>query len=309
MDREVLMTIGLPCSGKSTWADENVPDGYVTISADEIKKTHPKYDPEDVTMEVHQFSVKEAEKQLFKAIEEYKNVFFDSGSINNKYSKNICSRIKTQYPEFAITLVWIKTPYTVCLERNALRDRKVPEYAITDKASIEVANVYKLAPYARDVLVVPYFKNKHAFFDMDGVLAVQTTLPIVNGEIDFVNGEVHRWQKPVEQMVDLVHDLDQELGYNVYILSASANSFCNEHKIEWLKKHMPWFDLRNVFFVNQGKHKAEMLDNLVRKFKLPKNEVVLIDDFHSTLYDVKARGMNAMHISEALMHNWYEDIL
>ena len=97
--REIIMTLGLPCSGKSSWAKENVPEDYLTISADEIKKGHDKYDPDNVTWEVHQFSVEAARDELFHAIKQYKNIFFDSGSINNKYSLNILTRIQTQYPD------------------------------------------------------------------------------------------------------------------------------------------------------------------------------------------------------------------
>ena len=60
----------------------------------------------------------------------------------------------------------------------------------------------------------------------------------------------------------------------------------------------------NRFFVNQGRHKAEMLDNLSRKFKLHKKDVLLIDDFHDILYKVKDRGMNSMHPSEFLTHDF-----
>ncbi len=42
------------------------------------------------------------------------------------------------------------------------------------------------------------------YVDMDGVLAAQSTLPIINGEIDFVNGEVHKWLKPVKQVMDIL---------------------------------------------------------------------------------------------------------
>ena len=137
---------------------------------------------------------------------------------------------------------------------------------------------------------------------MDGVIAAQSTLPIVNGEIDFVNGEIHRWQKPVKPVIDLLWKLEKN-GYNLHILSATANSFAYDEKQEWLDV---LFNLpkHKRFFVNQGKHKAEMLDNLVRKFKYKKEDVLLIDDMHPTLYSVKERGMNAMHPSEFLTHDW-----
>ena len=150
--------------------------------------------------------------------------------------------------------------------------------------------------------VEDYYTNKYIFVDMDGVIAAQSTLPIVNGEIDFVNGEVHKWQKPVEPVITKLRNLVL-FGHEIYVLSATPNSFSSQEKQEWLDLY---FDIPKDrrFFVNQGKHKAEMLEGLARKFKLPKNEVLMIDDMHPTLYEVKNRRMNAMHISEFLTHEF-----
>ncbi len=35
---EFVMTVGLPASGKSTWAKEQIDKGYDWISSDEIRK-------------------------------------------------------------------------------------------------------------------------------------------------------------------------------------------------------------------------------------------------------------------------------
>ena len=33
------------------------------------------------------------------------------------------------------------------------------------------------------------------------VIAAQSTLPIINGEIDFANGEIHKWQSPLKPIL------------------------------------------------------------------------------------------------------------
>jgi 5'(3')-deoxyribonucleotidase len=182
------------------------------------------------------------------------------------------------------------------------RGRRVPETAITDKALKEVSQFHKLK-FASDLVeVYDYFTNKHIFIDMDGVIAAQSTLPIVNGEIDFVNGEIHKWQKPVTPVIEMLERL-QSKGHELYILSATANSTAYDEKQDWLDENFNLPKDRR-FFVNQGRHKAEMLNNLRRKFKLEHKDVVIIDDMHTTLYDAKKRGMNAMHPSEFLTHEW-----
>lgn len=298
---KAIILMGLPCSGKTTWIKENINRTiYTIISADDKKESHPKYDPNNVTEELHEWSVKEAEDDVYKMVDLKQNFVLDSGSINNRYTIRIITMLKSN--GYHVKLVHVKTPYTVCLERNSLRDRKVPDVAITDKALKETSQFYKLAELVDEYHVEDYFTNKHIFIDMDGVIAAQSCLPIINGEIDFVNGEVHKWLKPVKPVIEKLTELSLK-GHELYILSATPNSFSSDEKQEWLDKHFP-IPKNRRFFVNQGKHKAEMLDNLRRKFKLDKKDVLLIDDFHDILYKVIGRGMNAMHISEFLTHEF-----
>lgn len=294
---EAIILLGLPNSGKTSWIKENInPTIYTIISADDKKENHPDYDPNNVTTELHEWSVKEAENDVYKLVALNQNLVLDSGSINNRYTIRIITMLKSN--GYKVKLVHVKTPYTVCLERNRLRDRKVPETAITDKALKEVSQFHKLRQIVDEVEVVDYFTNKHIFIDMDGVIAAQSCLPIINGEIDFVNGEVHKWLRPVGVVIEKLRFLESR-GHELYILSATPNSVSSDEKKEWLKEHFP-MPKNRIFFVNQGKHKAEMLDNLVRKFKIKKCDVLLVDDFHDILYQVVGRGMNAMHPSEFL---------
>ena len=294
---KAIILLGLPNSGKTTWIKENInPTIYTIISADDKKESHPKYDPNNVPIWLHEWSVDEAEIDVYKLADLHQNLVLDSGSINNRYTIRIINKLKSC--GYNIKLVYVKTPYTVCLERNKLRDRKVPETAITDKALKETSQFHKLKALVDEVQIVNYFTNKHIFIDMDGVIAAQSCLPIINGEIDFVNGEVHKWLKPVMPVIQLLRFLESR-GHELYILSATPNSVSSDEKKEWLKEHFP-MPANKIFFVNQGKHKAEMLDNLRRKFKMNKSDVLLVDDYHDILYQVIDRGMNAMHPSEFL---------
>ena len=299
---QAIIMLGLPQSGKSTWIMNNVDSKTFTkVSADEYKEQHDLYDPES-NESIHEWSVAKAETAMNELAELGKNIVMDGGGINNRYTIRIINMLKSH--DYNVKLVWVKTPYEVCLERNNSnkRERRVPDRAITDKALKQTSQFYKLSEIVDETHIEDYYTNKHIFVDMDGVIAAQSTLPIVNGEIDFVNGEIHKWQKPVMAVIDLLETLHFK-GHTIHILSATANSFAYDEKQEWLDK---WFDIprEKRFFVNQGKHKAEMLDNLARKFKYPKKDVLLIDDFHDTLYKVKERGMNGMHPSEFLTHDW-----
>lgn len=290
--------MGLPLAGKTTWINENVVTGDI-VSADRLKEEHPDYDPENAHL-LHEWSVAEAEKLLNELSTSGKDIIFDSGSINNRYTKRIIAALKSR--EYTVNLVHVKTPYQVCLERNKTRTRKVPEQEIIDKAIKENAQFYKLKELVDGVEVVDYFTNKHIFIDMDGVIAALSTLPVIDGEIDFVNGEVHRYLSPVTPIINKLYGLVFR-GYTLYILSATPTSISMEEKNEWLDKH---FDVAKErrYFVNRGIYKAEMLRGLVKKLKLDKKDVLMIDDLHDTLYKVKDAGMNSMHPTEFLIHKF-----
>lgn len=291
--------MGLPLAGKTTWINENIPMNQYIVSADRIKETHPDYNPDDCEV-LHEYSVSEAEKMMNELSDGQYDIIMDSGSINNRYTKRIIAMLKSK--SYYVELVHVKTPYDVCLQRNKLRERKVPESAIIDKAIRENAQFYKLVELVDKVVVVNYFTNKNLFIDMDGVICALSTLPIINGEIDFVNSEIYKYLPPVTQVLDKLKILSNE-GYNIYVLSATPNSFSVIEKNEWLDKHFP-IPKEYRYFVNQGKHKAEMLENLSVYLKLEKRNITMVDDMHDTLYSVKKRGMNSMHVSEFLIHKF-----
>ena len=292
--------MGLPLAGKTTWIEDNIDhEDYKLVSADNIKTEHPDYRPLNPEL-LHEYSVIEAEELLYELIKDNKNIVFDTGSINNSYTKRIISKLTKS--KYHIKLVHIKTPFNICIERSVDRYRKVPVDAILKKAVKENAQYYKLEELVDEAIVVNYYSNKNIFVDMDGIIAALSTLPNMNGEIDFVNGEVHRYLKPVMPVINKLREIEK-LGYNLFILSATPNSFSTEEKNEWLDKYFP-IPKEKRYFVNQGKHKPEMLEDLATKLKFDKRDMMLLDDTHSILYDVKNRNMNCMHVSEFLTHEF-----
>jgi len=297
-----VILMGLPLAGKTSWIkeQEHLKD-FKIVSADNIKEKHLDYDP-NFAYKLHQHSVKEAELLINNIADVGVNVVMDTGSINNSYTIRIIKMLHDK--NYAVKLVHIKTPYQICIERSQKRQRKVPYEEIIKKAIKETAQFNRLIEIVDFYEVVNYFTNKHIFVDMDGVVAALGTLPIINGEIDFVNGEIHKWLKPVHPVINKLHLLHRA-GYELYILSAVPNSFSIQEKNEWLNEFFNIPQDRR-FFVNQGRHKAEMLDNLSIKLKINKQDIMMLDDFHDVLYKIKDRKMNAMHVSEFLIYDFDE---
>ena len=299
---KAIILMGLPLAGKSSWIKENIDtDEYRIVSADVIKENHLDYNPYAAD-KLHQYSVIEAENMMIQLSNMGRHIVMDTGGINNSYTVRIIEMLKTK--GYIIQLVHIKTPYQICIQRAHDRERKVPNEEIIKKAIKEKSQFHRLIKIVNEHKVVDYFTNKHIFVDMDGVIAALSTLPIINGEIDFVNGEVHRHLSPVIPIIKKLKKLER-IGYTLYILSAAPNSFSINEKNEWLDANFN-IQLDRRFFVNQGRHKAEMLDNLHIKLKLKKNDIMMLDDFHDILYKIKDRGMNAMHVSEFIIFNFHK---
>ncbi len=274
MKAKILM--GLPLAGKSSWlnVEDNVRD-YKIVSADAYKESHKDYNPNKAFL-LHEWSVKKAEKVMNLLSDEKIQLIMDGGGINNSYTTRIIKML--QEKGYYVELIHIKTPIEVCLKRNSIRERKVPVEAIIEKSAKENAQFQILSNLVNKISVIEFFTHEHIFIDMDGVLAALTTLPKINGKIDFVNSQLFKYLPPVQMVIDKLNALDPA-KHKLYILSAIPNSFSYIEKMKWLDKHynIPK-DRRH--FVNSGRHKAEMLENLRQFYKLKKHQVTLIDDTH-----------------------------
>lgn len=123
---ELIMLIGLPGSGKSAYA-KTLSNYYTIHSSDDLR--------EEMFGDVNENS-KENNTQLFielhKRIKEDlkngKNVIYDATNINRKRRMAFLQELKniTCYKSCVI----IAAPYYVCLLRNCIRSRKVPEDVI-----------------------------------------------------------------------------------------------------------------------------------------------------------------------------------
>lgn len=298
---EAIILMGLPLAGKSTWIKENGyrdNKDYDIISADDLKELHPQYDPNNA-QKIHEWSVEEAENRLHGAIARNRSIVMDGGGINNRYTVRIITALKNT--GYYLKLVHVKTPFHVCLKRMEERERKVPTSALMDKSFREVKQFHRLKEMVDEVIVEDYYTYKHIFVDMDGVIASYRVLQSLEGKIDFVNSQTFLYLNPVMPVIHKLKNMPSQ--YTTYILSATPNSFSYKEKNEWLDSNFNIPEERR-FFVNAARHKAEMLRDLAQYLKIEAKDMVMIDDTHCTLLDVRNYGMRDMHPSEFLAFNF-----
>lgn len=125
---KLFLMMGAPGSGKSYWATKHISDEDVYISRDEIRFSLISEDDEYFSKENEVFNT--FINQINDNLNKGKNVFADATHLNPASRNKTITKINAKVDE--INVVFLNTPLSVCLERNALREGRkfVPETVI-----------------------------------------------------------------------------------------------------------------------------------------------------------------------------------
>ena len=131
MSKNVLIVMcGLPASGKSTYAEWLAESGiFCSVCPDKIRGE--LYGDENIQGDGGLvFTIAHARiKDLGQG---GNNVVFDATNTNAKRRKELVKKMRPYFD--VIILKWFNTPINVCFERNAKRERQVPEEVIRHMA-------------------------------------------------------------------------------------------------------------------------------------------------------------------------------
>ena len=121
------MTVGCPASGKSTWA-EQFRDKFAIVSSDAIRAA--LYGDESI--QGNPAEVFELAKQtIVDVLKQGNNVIFDATNMKYKNRMNIMREVNKFSSNYLLKVCEIFVePVEVLLERNANRERHVPEHVI-----------------------------------------------------------------------------------------------------------------------------------------------------------------------------------
>lgn len=118
----LIMMIGLPASGKTTYADKMVEQGYISFSSDRLR-IELLGDVSDMSHNRFIFHV--LHTRLIKSLKEGKNCVYDATNISRTNRMNFLDSIKDV--KCTKKCVAFDVPVEVCMERNKKRDCQVPD--------------------------------------------------------------------------------------------------------------------------------------------------------------------------------------
>lgn len=127
---KVIVGIGISGSGKTTYLKDYAKENqYEYICVDDIRQELTG-DAVDQSRNTEAWNI--AYDRLSGYMNQSKNVVFDSTMVNGKLRKEMCAKIRSMAggQPCLIKGVVFNTPLDIALERNASRDRKVPEGVI-----------------------------------------------------------------------------------------------------------------------------------------------------------------------------------
>jgi predicted kinase len=223
---ELVLTRGIPASGKSTWAKTWVLAGKnrVRINRDDIRMQ--LFNKEFGVDELAVTAVEDA--MVAAALKAGNSVVVDDCNIQRKYINRLAA-IGHRYGAH-VRVVQFDIRLDEALSRNAKRDRVVPENVIRDmfkRTGADLSGVVE-NPLSIEKYVAPEDEPEAILVDVDGTLARMNG----RGPFDWLRVEE---DEPVDTVIDIV-DNECSSGTKIIVMSG-RDGICQPHTERWLDKH------------------------------------------------------------------------
>lgn len=228
--RKVILMKGLPGSGKSTLAKKIIsenPESYKRINRDDLRAM---FDNGTTSQSNEKFVKKVRDLLIVKCLEEGKSIVVDDTNLSETNLRRVTQLVREyniKYNEkVTVEVIEVNTDVTVCIERDALREKPVGEKVIRKMHE----QFFKDSPeYAIQNPELP----KAIICDLDGTLA------LMNGRNPFDASKCD--QDELNEPVANVLRNYKKLGYEILLVSGRKDRY-KEPTLRFLEKHTIEFD-------------------------------------------------------------------
>lgn len=308
MSKQTLyITIGLPASGKSTWAKKMVHDNpgmYKRVNKDDLRAmldvSHWSNGNEQFVLDTRDYIVREALKQG-------KNVIVDDTNLSVKHQERLELLVSHVNRGVDIELVFFDVSVEECIRRDSQRTgvAKVGSKVIqsmaksfeTRKAGLD-SSKHKVTMFqsaSQAVVTVKPFQHDPSLptviiYDIDGTVA------LMNNRSPFDWSKVH--QDNVNEPVASIVREYSEAGYPVFAVSGRDGS-CKELTKNWLKTNNIPYDA--LFMREAGDSrkdsivKREIFENF---FRGKYNIKFVLDDRNQVVSMWRSLGLTCLQVAD-----------
>ena len=289
---KIILTRGLPASGKSTWAKEFVRfnPNTVRVSRDDLRsQMYPGSDYRDIDEDL----ITEAETALVRAaLRQGKTVVVDAMHLQQRY---INRWQKLGYP---VQLVEFHTDEATLLVRNINRDNRVPNHVIVNnyKKFVNKDGSLRRVKLNPEEFVIDYkyvpdnTKPTAVIVDIDGTLAHN------DGHRSFYDYTQVMGDKPVWHVIDAANGLNT-VHHTIVVSGRKAE--CREDTEAWLLVHGIQYD--EFYMRADGDDRADTIVKMeiLRDKIAPEFEVIAaIDDRPSVCEAWRKMGIPTFQVGD-----------
>lgn len=302
MTNTMIITRGIPASGKSTWAREWVhesPETRVEVNRDNIRYMMGFPAHGDTT---HEKSVSDIHNTMIHAaINNGKDIVISDTNMRERYIKNFIKiAMKNDYE---VSIKDFPVDVQVAIKRDAQREDSVGEDVIrTMNKKFPYKNwkscedmIHEIIAKDQDSVRTPYRNdptNPDAIMvDIDGTIAINDGHRSFYDYDDSVKGDTVN--TPVVDAVRIAH----KAGYKIIIMSGRKDS-CKQASMEWMDEHNIPYD--EVHFRHSDDNRADWIvkDEMVREFIQDKYHIVFCyDDRNQVVNHHRAMGYTVFQVA------------
>lgn len=289
-NKQMIVTVGVPASGKSTWAKNFVKENtsYVKIERDDFR-----YGMKDISIgdkKFENFITELQYKAIHTALNNKYNVIVSDTNCNLKYLKILLEEFKYKAD---VTLKFFDTSLEVCISRDSWRERSVGKDVIDRmwKGYQDVINEFSTWNFPRQEFIysqMPFDDSLEncIIVDLDGTLAH------ANGKRGYYD-----WKNVgMDDVDEKIHNLIFNYDSNKIIFLTGRSKECENETRNWLEINCGYIDYELLMrepkdFRPSTVVKKELYENFVKgKY----NVIFAIDDKEDVIEMWRSLGIKAL---------------
>lgn len=264
--KQLIILQGIPASGKSTWAKEQVANSYTTIRVcrDDIRNMRGKY----LIPEQEGLITKVEDAMIIAGLEQDLSVIVDATNLNSEYNKRFAEyalkyNAELVYKKFDISL-------EEAIERDSKRENPVGKDVITNFYNKYIIN--KKAELLKDDRFIKPFHGDKEFCiicDIDGTLALRTNRnPFDERDESLITDKVNVSIKDIVEINDIFNRI-------IIIVSGRKNRESTE---KWLKIYDIPYDFIYTREQNDNRPDEIIKREIYEKYIEPNYNVLFVLD-------------------------------